>query len=155
MANPIIIDSCVFNKIVLKETDSHDAIAFFDSLGGQDIQLIVPPLFIYEVLAVTISQSVEGAETISFLNGFIQHNLKVVELSQDTLLHATKIAEQGHPKSGFPSFYDAVYHALAIEMNGMFLTSDHRHVSKTEKLGHVTLLRDWKSLIATPPQLKS
>ncbi|POZ52200.1 type II toxin-antitoxin system VapC family toxin [Methylovulum psychrotolerans] len=56
------------------------------------------------------------------------------------------MCETGHPKSGFPSFYDASYHALAIANDCTFITADNRHVSKTAQFGHVVLLKDWQSV---------
>jgi len=50
-------------------------------------------------------------------------------------------------KSGFPSFYDASYHALAITHECQFITADKRHIAKAKGFGHVTLLSDWVSAI--------
>ena len=41
------------------------------------------------------------------------------------------------------TFYDAAYHAHAIEMRGTFVTADERYVSRTREAGFVTRLSEW------------
>ncbi len=41
---------------------------------------------------------------------------------RDSWLLAEEITQKGHDKSGFPTIYDSIYHALAIRMDGTFLT---------------------------------
>lgn len=42
------------------------------------------------------------------------------------------------------SFYDASYHATAIENNGTFLTADSQYYKKAKKLRHIKLLKDYR-----------
>lgn len=42
--------------------------------------------------------------------------------------------------------YDSIYHALAIETKGVFITADRRHFVKTECFSHICLLSDWKGI---------
>jgi hypothetical protein len=58
-----------------------------------------------------------------------------------------EICESGHDKSGFPSFYDASYHALAINNDCYFITADKRHFNITQQLGHIVLLSDWETIL--------
>ena len=44
------------------------------------------------------------------------------------------------------SFYDAVYHALAMEMGGIFVTADERYFKTTKKEGNIQLLKDYLTL---------
>ena len=41
------------------------------------------------------------------------------------------------------SFYDASYHALALEEGGTFLTNDEKYYKKTKNAGGIMLLRDY------------
>ena len=41
------------------------------------------------------------------------------------------------------TFYDAAYHAHAIEKRGAFVTADERYVSRTREAGFVILLSEW------------
>ena len=72
--------------------------------------------------------------------------LEIIELRETTVRRAITIANTGHPKTGYPTFYDSAYHALAIELGGIFLTSDLRHIAKAGSHGSVAALRDWTSL---------
>jgi len=41
------------------------------------------------------------------------------------------------------TFYDAAYHAIALNQNGMFVTADTDYFRKTSKARHVLALRDY------------
>ncbi len=41
------------------------------------------------------------------------------------------------------SFYDASYHALALEHQGQFVTADERYLAKAGKAGSIIHLKDW------------
>jgi predicted nucleic acid-binding protein len=58
---------------------------------------------------------------------------------------ALEISNTGHAKTGYPSFYDSAYHALALMNGGVFLTSDQQHMAKAAGFGSVVLLKDWRS----------
>ena len=55
------------------------------------------------------------------------------------------IVSDGQKNSGFPSLYDSVYHALAINNNCHFVTADKRHEAKTKQFGHIVLLDQWEN----------
>ena len=57
---------------------------------------------------------------------------------------AQKISENGNLKSGYPAMYDSVYHAMAIEGRGNFITADKKHYVKAQSFGSIYLLEDWK-----------
>ena len=70
-------------------------------------------------------------------------------MDYDSIEKAIEICEAAHKKSGFPSFNDSSYHALAILNDCQFITADKRHISKTQKIGHTILLSDWKNIFST------
>ncbi|QQR54330.1 type II toxin-antitoxin system VapC family toxin [Candidatus Peregrinibacteria bacterium] len=41
------------------------------------------------------------------------------------------------------SFYDASYHAVALQESAGFLTADKKYYDKAKKLGHILLLKDY------------
>lgn len=53
---------------------------------------------------------------------------------------ALNIITQGHPKSGCPSIYDSVFHAMALCNEAVLITADKRHYEKTRQLGAIKLL---------------
>jgi len=140
----VVLDSCVFSKLFLQEPDRDEAIAFITELNRRNIQVLVPSLFLYEVLSIAAASPFAIKNAHALINQYRSANLEIVELDQQTILKATEICEQGHKKSGFPSFYDASYHALAIINECQFITADKRHVAKAKSFGYVALLSDWR-----------
>ena len=54
-----------------------------------------------------------------------------------------------HEKSGFPTIYDSIYHALAIQLDAVFLTADKKHYAKAKEYGHIKLLSEWETIFTT------
>lgn len=67
-------------------------------------------------------------------------------------LRAEKIAATGHVKSGYPDLENSIYHAMAIERGGIFVTADQRHFAKTRQFGSVVLLADWEPAGSSIPR---
>ena len=72
----------------------------------------------------------------------IESEIPYINEDAATTRKTLSICNHGNAKSGFPTFYDASYHALAILNNCNFITADRRHYQKTKALGHVRLLAD-------------
>ena len=146
MQNKVVLDSCVFNKLFLQEDDRQQAISLITELAQRKYQVLVPNLFLYEVLTIASVSNFPTDQVYNLITQYQKANLELVDLDQSCILKAIEICETGHKKSGFPSFYDASYHALAILNNCIFVTADTRHVSKTHQLGHIILLKDWETI---------
>jgi len=144
--NKAVLDSCVFSKLFLQEPDRQEAIELITELSKRNTQVLVPSLFLYEVLSIAATSSFSIQSTYALIKQYQSANLSIIELDQLAILKAIEIYEQGHEKSGFPSFYDASYHALAITHECQFITADKRHIAKTKEFGHVTLLSEWESI---------
>ena len=142
----IVLDSCVFNKLFLEEHDSYQAIALIDEVVRRNVRILAPSLFVYEVLSIANVNQFSIQEAYELILDFQKTQLHLIELDQYCIRNAIRICETGHHKSGFPSFYDASYHALAIENGCRFITADKRHFDKTVQIGNVVLLRDWEEL---------
>lgn len=141
----VVIDAGIFAKLFLEENDSEDAVAFFDFARVNDLKLIAPDLFLYEILAVA-GPSINGSSlAYDMIITFTKAGFMMVQLDEATIRQALTISNTGHAKSGFPTFYDSSYHALAVTSGGIFLTADKRHVAKTGAFGSVVLLDEWKS----------
>ena len=149
MVGEIVVDASVFNKTFLDEPDRADAVAFFEFANRRKLQLIAPSIFVYEVLAVAAPSAFGSERAFELVEGFRQSGFSIVEASDAIIRKAIEIANSGHPKTGYPTFYDAAYHALALLRSGVFLTSDKRHVAKASAFGSVVLLRDWRSHFQT------
>jgi predicted nucleic acid-binding protein len=137
----IVIDSSVFLKQFLHEKDSKKTTTFLEKILRDNFKIIVPDLLVYEILSVVIRQkNVDLSEVVDFLDSAQKSELFLEKLSTDLIDKAKKIALSGNEKSGFPSFYDSVYHALAIINKCDFVTADKKHYDKTKKFGHIKLL---------------
>lgn len=140
MISKIVVDSCVFTKLFLDEGDKLKALDLFQKLVADKTLILVPEIFIYEVFSVAVKEGASFDRVSLVLNKQKANNLQVVGLSEALIQEALKIIENNsHPKSDFPSFYDAVYRALAITNDCPFLTADKKHYEKTKKAGFIEL----------------
>ncbi len=142
----VVLDSCIFCKLFLDEPDSKDAIDLITELSIKNYQVLVPSLFLYEVLSIANISPFSLNKAYALITQYKLANLEILELEQQAISKAIEICELGHEKSGFPSFYDASYHALAITNMCQFITADKRHTAKAKSFGHITLLDDWRSI---------
>jgi len=143
MKTKVVLDSCVFNKLFLKESDSDKAFSLITELELRKYQILAPSLFLYEVLAIAGANNFSISKAQALIARYQSAYFQLVEIDNKTIEKAIEICETGHKKSGYPSFYDASYHALAIINNCNFITADKRHVSKTAQFGHIVLLENW------------
>lgn len=150
MSRIVIVDASVFSKLVMEEQDSDEAIEFFAFAQAEGYFLSAPSLFLYEFLAVVCSSGAGQDGAYAMFQKVFKAGFELVEMNDRVIRKALEIANTGHPKSGFPSFYDSAYHALAIERGAVFLTSDQRHAAKASGFGSVVLLKDWRAHFQTP-----
>ena len=138
----LVIDANIFVKPFLQEEDSEKAREFLSVCLENDINLLVPSLFQYEAFSVLRKKGIGYSLAKRTLLKFLNVNLKVVEFDLDIAEKAFEISSKGHKKTGFPTFYDSSYHALAMLNDCDFITADRRHYEKTKELGHIRLLSD-------------
>lgn len=142
----LVIDSNIFIKVLQLEPDSQTAREFLSYCNQYHINLVAPILFRYEVANVCVKNKVDMTKILALLDIYLQHKLTLVEPNRDEWLLAEKICQNGHEKSGYPSMYDSIYHALAIQRNTIFVTADNRHLVKAKQHGSIILLNDWQTL---------
>ena len=130
----IVIDVCVFAKIFIQEPDREQAIALLKAVADKNIPIVVPQLFFYEIMSVAKYGNIDVSHVLQVLETYQKTNLKLIEPDLNMLKTAIAITDKGHPKSGYPSFYDAIYHAMALCLDCMFITADKRYYEKTKQL---------------------
>jgi predicted nucleic acid-binding protein len=140
----IILDASVFAKLLLQEPDRSKALSLIEHAIASREGLIAPSLFIYELLSIALRHDVPFADALGLLDRLRASALAVEEPTSDELVRAEDIATTGHAKSGYPALGDSIYHAMAIERRGTFVTADQRHFAKAKQFGHVVLLADWQ-----------
>ncbi|MEC4749447.1 type II toxin-antitoxin system VapC family toxin [Methylomicrobium sp. Wu6] len=134
-----VIDSSVFNKLYLDEADRDKAQQLFIKAAEGEAMLFAPDLLFLEVVntaqrcGVPIDAVVELLEAQRYL-------MQMRAITSDERKKALQIIAGGHDKSGYPSIYDAVFHAMALCNQAVLVTADKRHYAKTQSLGSICLL---------------
>ncbi len=142
----IVLDANIAIKTLHDEPDSDQAKEFLQTCINQNAQILVPEHFLYEMVNVSQRFGVDVENPLKLFEAMKGSILTVVSPSHSIWLLAQKIANDGHEKSGFPSMYDSIYHALAIESEAIFITADKRHYAKAKQHSNMCLLEDWKSI---------
>lgn len=134
-----VIDSSVFNKLYLDEADRDKAQQLFIKAAEGEAMLFAPDLLFLEVVntaqrcGVPIDAVVELLEAQRYL-------MQMRAVTSDERKKALQIIAGGHDKSGYPSIYDAIFHAMALCNQAVLVTADKRHYAKTQSLGSICLL---------------
>lgn len=141
----IVVDASVFVKLLKEEDGSDLARSFIDHMLAKGTGYLVPSIALYESLSAALHVEVPLDTVGKIFEEFRALGLAIEEPSQADLKLAETIARNQSPGGGYPTLFDSIYHAMAIERDGTFVTADTRHVTKAEEYGHVSLLVDWRS----------
>ncbi|MCK5898291.1 MAG: type II toxin-antitoxin system VapC family toxin [Methylococcales bacterium] len=136
-----VVDSSVFNKLYLDEVDRDKAQQLFIQAASGQIVLLAPDLLYLEVINTAQRCDVPLKAVIELLE-VQKHLMKMRAVTDNERKKALEIIADGHVKSGYPSIYDAIFHAMALCNQGIFITADKRHYAKTHALGHICLLSE-------------
>lgn len=143
----VVVDASVVAKTLIDESDSHVAIGFLRACVMKRVRVIAPSHIQYEVASIAIKKLVPVDLVTSLFEGNILKLVCLESPNRLTWLQAEKICQAGHEKSGYPSMYDSIYHAMAIVEGGSFVTADKRHYAKSKKFGHIVLMQDWEGAL--------
>lgn len=142
----VVIDANVAVKMLHAEADTETAKAFFRSCIENEVKIVVPELFLYEVVNVCHRVKVNVEDVLHFYRKLKSSILTVATPNGDAWKRAQAISRDGHKKSGFPDIYDSIYHALALELGTIFVTADRKHFLKANQHGGIQMLADWEKL---------
>jgi predicted nucleic acid-binding protein len=120
------------------ESDKEKAVSFLKTWIDGKCEIILPKLWSFEVGNVLMMKMPEQAHEIMeiFLGyDFMECNMSL-ELCKETFHLMRKHTV---------TFYDAVYHAVALLQKGRLLTADEAYCKKVRDTKHVMSLRDWDS----------
>lgn len=134
-----VLDNSVILKPILQEKDWDKVIKIFFLKDTYKLSIFLPEIFRYEFLSTLIREKNEKDALEAYKN-FTAHQVTVLPLEDDLIHRAIKINSK-YPKT---SFYDAVYHALAIAYNCNFITANEKYFNITKKEGHIKLLKNLK-----------
>ncbi len=141
----IVLDASVVVKLFKDEADSPLARSLADQEFNRDEPVLAPGIMIYEVFASALNVRHPFGRIVELLDRLRLVGLRVEEPNHAELLLAEKITTSKAPGGGFPTLFDSIYHAMAIERGGTFVTADVKHVGKTRHLGHVLALSEWRA----------
>ena len=137
----IILDTSVILKLVLdKDEDDLDKVCIiFDHYLNHKIEIIEPSLYYYEFLNV-LNFKLKDKEIIGEASLLIKNlNFKIKNLSSKEELRAIKLCK----KYKKISFYNSCFHAIAIENDWIFITSDEKYYKTIKDEWSILLLKDY------------
>lgn len=141
MTPVVVLDASAMLAFVLREPSAPLVDEVFDLFASGRLDIVEPSLWYYEV-GNTLHQKRsllpnEGAilYTFSLLKdvGFRTKEPDVKEIEQ-------AFAILGKHRS--LTFYDAIYHAMAIVHRGVYITADDRYTIQANHFGHIVRLKD-------------
>jgi predicted nucleic acid-binding protein len=144
-----VLDASILVKLFRHEDDSGVAKAAIEAWAEGQQPLLAPHLIVYEVLSVALHYEVSFDIPLGLIEDMRRSGFRLVHPSARELRRAGEIARHKTAAHGKPpQLEDSIYHAMAIEHGGTFVTADVRHVEKTRHLGHVLALPEWRPKVA-------
>ena len=136
-AKLVIVDTSVILKWFFWESDRKNALKIRDEFIAGQINLGMPTHCLVEVGNILGIKQPENAVLI--ISEIQMMQIEEYHLSLELVQQAIKIMRK-FPKT---SFYDAMYHAIAIENRGVFVTADKKYYDSTKSLKHMKLLSEY------------
>ena len=119
-ARQIVLDASVGVKWFRGEPGSDEALELLRAHGRGEVTLVVPSLFVYEIVAVA-TRRLSATHAQVFWQRFMSWRLSVVEVGGELVDQTLVVREQ----LGC-SFYDAVAPALSAQLGAEFCSADRR-----------------------------
>jgi predicted nucleic acid-binding protein len=139
----VVPDASVILKWVLPdptgEQDVESALHLRDSAVNGKISIKVPSLWLYEVGNTLTRRFADRAQDL--LDALVAFDLDESGMHSEWLDQTITLTRRYNV-----TFYDAVYHALALVEKGVFVTADAKYVRKAGKAGAVVALKEWAGL---------
>lgn len=137
----IVPDASVILKWVLpaeNEPHADRAVRLLDAFVARELRCAVPALWRFEVGNTVARRFPEEAPV--WLDALDRLGLDELVPGQRWLGTALALT-----RAHDVTFYDAAYHAGAIELGGTFVTADARYVARARQAGAVALLAEWSA----------
>lgn len=133
-----VVDASVVLKWVLPEKeDVSQALLLKEQFVQRKIVILVPAHFFTELSNILMKKLPHLA--LPFLSHLLISPLIQCQLSLELASTGFRLL-QSYPKI---SFYDAFYHALALEKGALFITADESYYRVAKKEGNIILLREY------------
>ena len=140
----LVVDASVAVKWFLpdpsREPDTDRAATLLRSVRDGKVQLLEPPHWLAEVIAVLTRLRPEIAgEAIDLLDAMELESAADADLYK----RASRLARQLDQH-----LFDTLYHALALQHDAVLVTADERYLRKAARLGSVVALDAWRPPVA-------
>lgn len=116
----IVLDASVGVKWFRDEPGTDDALKLLHAHGRGEIGIVVPSLFVYEVVSVA-TRSMAITHGVEFWERFVSWRLSVVEVGASLVSEALAVRQELDC-----NFYDAVAPALARDLGARLCSADVR-----------------------------
>lgn len=134
-----IVDASVMLKWFLFENeDQTQALMLRHDYFDRNVELHIPYYAFAEVLNIMIRNLPED-QAMSAFSLLLTYKLQEYRIDLELASLSAKLMK----KYKGTAFYDAGYHALALQTGGTFITADEKYYKKTKKAGHVMLLKNY------------
>jgi predicted nucleic acid-binding protein len=120
----------------LEEGDREQAVLLQNEWLDGRIDILLPRLWAFEVGNVLALKKPAQAEELMGI--FLGYRFLEAETTPELCRAAFRLM-----KTCRVTFYDAVYHAIALLRKGVMVTADEVYFRKARGKGRVVLLRDW------------
>jgi predicted nucleic acid-binding protein len=131
-------------KLFNDEEERDIARAFTKHMIGQSSGYLAPSIVLYEALSAALHIELPFEQVSLLFEQLRQFGLSIEEPTREELTLAERIARSEAKGGGYPTLFDSIYHAMAIERGGTFVTADRRHADKAKQFGSLQLLSGWK-----------
>lgn len=136
----LVVDTSVFIKWLIKETEGQkEAEKLKEDFVSQKIKIVIPSICLWEINNY-LGQKLEINEATAIFSVFLLYHFKEVRMDLKLASLAFRIMKSA-PKT---SFYDASYHALALNVGGTYITADQKYYEQTKKWKNIRILNDYK-----------
>ncbi len=142
MTETIVPDASVLLKWAFNSPDEGDrdnAILLLNAWIDGKVEIVLPKLWSFEVGNVVMLKNPNMAQEIMEI--FIGYSFTELDMTQELCRETLGLMRKYHV-----SFYDAVYHAVAILKKGILLTADEAYCRNIRGIKNVVRLKDWKRI---------
>ena len=109
--NKVVLDASIYVKLFKKEADSEQAIQLLNKLVREGISIVEPSIVVNETITTCEVNKQDITQPSNLFLVLLDSNMKLIEIDNQLIQKTLEITQQGHEKSGFPSFNDSMYHA--------------------------------------------
>ena len=136
----VVLDANIYVKLFKAESDSQKAKQLMNSLIQNHSHIMEPSIAISETITICEANKINVESPCDFFGALLDSVIQVIEVDYHLIKKSLDIMRIGHVKSGYPTFNDSLYHAIAIRDKAIFITADRRHYVKIKHLGNIMLL---------------